>query len=446
MPRELAKAREHVPAASGGGPRGVAVAAITKPCTTRKTPSPTPPSGSCHLRTKTPPPLPPTLHNTRSVTTERERRSPKSGERQSPTQAGKFDNSSRQIRSPGSSSPTEERRPVQNRHGRSMSASVCPIPQLASSANAGPVRPLAGPPGKRGEATQPRSKSATGPCIDSPIRVGVEAREPRKLDSRRGPVQMRNSFTQTELDEAGDLETSAVDEQLCAMDPRSSGQPSLPDSPSATTEPLPSPPLAQDGVHTASEWLAQVSCHALLAVSQHWFPCLRRFNPHYSPSAWSPSLRWRCDPRWRSSLIMRRSAAISPSPHLGWGMKRPRRHLRRPCETDHAQSAHGTLPRCPRKILRWRAPPCLRLASARNPSCAPPLSANTPRRSRTANAMARTTRCKMAHGRRPCLLALIYHVLRVAEIPSLFFVEAHLIWPAELSGPFSLPVRGRPVY
>ena len=90
---------------------------------TRKTPSPRPtPSpthGSSHARTKTPPPPPIQLLSSRSSAgfSERERRSPKTIDRHSPTQ-GK-----------GASSPTEG--PIKPRpqgHIRSMSASTTPTP------------------------------------------------------------------------------------------------------------------------------------------------------------------------------------------------------------------------------------------------------------------------------------------------------------------------------
>lgn len=96
----------------------------------RKTPSPRPTSspthGSSSARTKTPPPPPPMLSSRSSASfgssfSERERRSPKTTDRHSPTQ------------SKGASSPTEG--PIKptarlQGHARSVSASTTPTPSL----------------------------------------------------------------------------------------------------------------------------------------------------------------------------------------------------------------------------------------------------------------------------------------------------------------------------
>ena len=186
---------------SDGAPRVAVPPSGAKPLVpSRKTPSPTPASPTntgSRSRTKTPPP-PPMLHTSAHSSNERERRSPKSGERNSPTM-GKGSMSPTEDRSrPSSRGPSGAEPRVEAKHGRSMSASVTPIPIPPNSPHVGPVRPLAGSPGK----AMPRSKSALGGNASiegrgqGADRVGCEVKKP---DARRAPaVETRNVTTQTE--------------------------------------------------------------------------------------------------------------------------------------------------------------------------------------------------------------------------------------------------------
>jgi len=169
----------------------------------RKTPSPKPPSPTTSSsgappRTArgTPSPPPPPMLSSRSSMgfTDRERRSPKSTERHSPTQPPKT-----------ASSPTEAVKALKVGQGRSFSTSTTPTP------------PATGHPSPRFAPLGPRSKSSASEAITC-SRVGTEARKPMPRRPE-ATVETRDSYTQTEGNDVGvdawaDLEADALDESV----------------------------------------------------------------------------------------------------------------------------------------------------------------------------------------------------------------------------------------